>query len=304
MRTLSKTLRASLLSGMVALSTPVAARQPGVPTSMPPGASMGVPVGASPPPGLYFSSRSGYADLSLYDGDGNRLGADVTVKDTALQFLWVPELNLWGGQYKAFVTVPVLDLDQTLSPPFGTGTADRLSLGQIEVHPFDLSWQVAPGTFVSTGFSVFAPTGSSDATKPVNTQGNFWTFAPSLGFSHLRDGWNLSLNAIYFTNTRNEDNDYRSGDEIQLHMTAMKDFDGWSIGPVGYYRKQVTNDDNKGLAFGGTIAGKAEQLGLGLGVTRQFGPVQANLIYTRDVIHRNTLGGNRLWLNFTVPFGN
>lgn len=215
----------------------------------------------------------------------------------------MPDFRLWGGQYKAFVTVPLLNLDQTLSAPLGTGSADRLSFGQIEVHPFDLSWEVAPGTFVSTGFSVFAPTGSWSAAEPVNTQGNFWTFAPNVAFSYLRDGWNLSLNAIYFTNTRNTDNDYRSGDEIQLHMTAMKDFNGWSIGPVGYWRKQVTNDDNGGSAYAGGISGKAEQLALGLGVTRQIGEVQANVMYTKDLIHENALAGDRLWVNFMIPIG-
>lgn len=277
------------------------AREPGVPTAIPSGATMGVPIAASPPPGLYFSSRTGLADFNLDDNNGNPMGADVTVKDTAFQFLWVPDLQIWGAQYKALLTIPVLNIDQTLHAPLGTGSADRLSFGQIEVHPLDLSWQVSPGVFVSTGFSVFAPTGSWSAAKAVNTQGNFWTFAPNIGFSYLRDGWNLSMNAIYFTNTRNTDNDYKSGDEIQLHLTAMKDFDGWSVGPVGYWRKQITEDSNRGTAFGGTTAGKAEQLALGMGVTHQFGAVQANAILTRDIVHKNALGGNRLWLNFTVP---
>lgn len=295
-----------MVAGMVALTgwaSAALAREPGVPTAMPPGATMGVPIAASPPPGLYFSSRTGFADFSLYDQNGDRMGADVTVKDTALQFLWVPDVHLLGGQYKALVTVPVLNLDQTLSAPLGSGSADRLSFGQIEVHPIDLSWGIAPGIFVSTGFSVFAPTGSWSASKAVNTQGNFWTFAPNIGVSYLRDGWNLSANAIYFTNTRNDDNRYKSGDEFQLHLTAMKDFYGWSVGPVGYWRKQITEDDNNGTAFGGTVAGKAQQLALGLGISHSFGAVQANVMLTRDIIHENTLGGNRLWVNFTVPLG-
>ena len=300
---LTKTMRAALAAALIAGAQPALAREPGVPTAMPSGATMGVPIAASPPQGLYFSSRTGIADFALYDGNGDPMGADVSVVDTALQFLWVPDIQIMGAQYKALLTIPLLNIEQTLHAPLGSGSADRLSFGQIEVHPLDLSWQLAPGVFASAGFSIFAPTGGWDAAKPVNTQGNFWTFAPNIGFSYLRDGWNMSMNAIYFTNTRNPDNDYRSGDEVQVHLTAMKDFDGWSVGPVGYWRKQVTEDSNQGAAFGGGTFGKAEQLALGLGVSHAFGGVQANAMLTRDVVHKNALGGNRLWLNFTVPLG-
>jgi len=285
------------------LAGPALAREPGVPTSMPVGGTMGVPVGASPPPGLYLSSRTGFADFTLYDDNGDEVGVDLSVRDTAFQFIWVPGTKLWGGDYKALTTIPLLSIDQTLSAGLGGGQADRLSFGQIEVRPLDVSWQVEPGIFVSTGVSIFAPTGNWSASEAVNTQGNFWTVAPSVGFSYLRDGWNASLHAIYFTNTRNNDNDYKSGDELVVNMTALKDVGGWSIGPVGYWRKQITEDDNNGSAFGGGTAGKAEQLGLGLGVTRRIGAAELNVNFTKDIEHKNTVAGDRLWVNVTLPLG-
>ncbi len=298
-----KKLAAGLCLIGLGLASPAMAREPGVPTSMPVGGTMGVPVGASPPPGLYLSSRTGFADFTLYDDNGDKVGVDLSVRDTAFQFIWVPGVKLWGGDYKALMTIPLLDIDQRLAAGLGGAHDSRFSFGQIEVRPLDVSWQVQPGIFVSTGVSVFAPTGSWSASKAVNTQGNFWTVAPSVGFSYLRDGWNASLHAIYFTNTRNNDNDYKSGDELVVNMTALKDFNGWSVGPVGYYRKQITNDDNDGSAYGGMTAGKAEQLALGLGFTHRFGPVELNVNYTKDIVHKNTVAGDRLWLNVTLPLG-
>lgn len=295
-------LAAAAALTVLGLAAPAQAREPGVPPSMPPGATMGVPVAATPPEGLYFSSRSGFADFTLTDSSGNFAGADITLKDTAFQFLWVPGIKMFGGDYRALVTVPVLDIDQRLSAPLGSGRSSKLSFSGVEIRPLDISWQVAPGIFVATGFSVFTP-GDWSASAPVNTGGNFWTFAPSVAVSYMRDGWNATLHAIYFTNTRNDTNDYKSGDELLVNATAMKDFGNFSLGPVGYYRRQLSADSNGGSAYGGTTAGKAEQLGLGLGLTKQIGKVSANVMYTRDVFHHNTLGGDHLWLNFTVPLG-
>ncbi|MGO4853046.1 transporter [Phaeovulum sp. W22_SRMD_FR3] len=285
------------------LAMPATAREPGVPPTIPPGATMGVPIAASPPPGLYFSLRSGYSDTTLRDGQGDAMGADVRIRDTALQFLWVPGTQFWGADYKAMVLLPILDIHQTLSAPMGSGSAGKTGLGNVEIRPVDLSWQIEPGIFVNAGFSIHAPTGYWSGTAPVSTAGHFWSLAPSVGFSYLRDGWNLSAHAIYFVNGRNRDNGYRSGNEINLNLTAMKGVGDWSLGPVAYWRKQVSGDDNGGTAYGGTRFGRAEQLALGLGVTRQIGKVSANLMLTDDVVAKNTLGGQRLWVNFTLPLG-
>jgi len=280
--------------------------EPGVPTVLPPGNTMGVPVGANPPPGLFFSLRSGYWDAKLADDKGDDAGQSNTLADTALQFHWVPGIKILGGDYKAMITLPLISNDQTRDAPFPPplqGSDSRFALGNIEIAPIGLSWQIQPGIFVSSGLSIFAPTGKFDPDAAVNTGGDFWTFAPSVGYSYLRDGWNASVHATYFTTTENRESDYKSGDEILVNATALKDMGGWSVGPVGYWRKQLTADDNNGTSYGGTVSGKAEQLGLGIGLTRQFGKVEANLNLTDDVYLRNAVGGPKLWLNLSMPLG-
>jgi hypothetical protein len=284
----------------------VQAREPGAPSSVPPGNTMGVAIGANPPPGFYLSSRSGYWDAELKDSNGDFGGQTNTLADTAVQLMWVPGIKVLGGDYKALVTVPFLYNDQKRTSPFPPplqGSANDFAMGNIEITPVSLSWQIEPGIFVSSGLSVYAPTGKFSPTAAINSGADFWTISPSVGFSYLRGGLNLSLNVAYFANTENTTTKYRSGDEILANFTAMKDFGGWSLGPVGYYRKQITDDKNNGANYGGTIQGKAEQAALGLGFSTRIGKVDASFNLTRDVYVRNTVGGTKLWMNFTVPLG-
>ena len=299
-------LAASVMAVTALFSTTAEAREAGVPSSVPPGNTMGVVIGANPPPGLYFSSRTGYWDGELKDNNGDFGGQTNTLIDTALQFIWVPGTQLWGGDYKAYVTLPLIYNDQSRSAPFPAplqGNSSKTALGNIEIAPVSLSWQLEPGIFMSAGLSIFAPTGDFDPNAAISTGGDFWTLSPSVGYSYLRDGWNASIHAAYFTNTENSTTDYTSGDELLVNVSALKDVGGFSVGPVGYWRKQISADENNGSYYGGTVQDKSEQAALGIGFTKRFGPVEANLNLTHDVYLRNTVGGTKLWLNFTMPIG-
>lgn len=300
MRTLKFAALVMLFGGLAQTSL---AREPGVPASVPAGNTMGLPVAVNPPPGLYFSLRSGYWDAELKDENGDDAGQKNQLSDTAAQLLWVPGVQLLGGGYRAFVTIPFISNDQSRGEPFPPplqGDMSKFGMGNIEISPIGLSWQTAPGIFVSAGLSIFAPTGDFDSAG-ISTGGDFWTVAPNAAVSYLRDGWNLTAHASLFFNTENSESDYRSGDEFLVNFTALKDIGGWSLGPVGYYRKQLTEDESNGQDYGGAIQGKAEQVGLGLGFSRRFGSVDANLNLTDDVYVRNAVGGPKIWLNLSVP---
>lgn len=299
-----KTLKFSaLVLAAAGLAQPAFAREPGVPTSVPPGNTMGVPVAVTPPPGFYFSLRSGYWDAELKNDQGDDAGQENTLVDTAAQVLWVPGFKLLGGDYRAFFTIPFISNDQSRGFPFPPplqGNESGSGVGNIEISPIGLSWQIQPGIFAAAALSVFAPTGDFDSTG-ISTGGDFWTFAPNAAISYMRNGWNLTAHASLFFNTENSDSDYQSGNELLVNFTAFKDFGGTSIGPVGYYRQQLTEDENNGQDYGGTIQGKAEQIGLGIGVSHRFGPVDVNLNITDDVHVRNAVGGPKFWLNLSMP---
>lgn len=275
------------------------AREPGTPTPMPSGATIGVPVGANPPPGFFYSNRNEYFSSTLYN-DSGKTPIDVTVKASAQQFHWVPGYTIFGGSYRAMAIVPVLRGDMDASG----NSSDEFGFGDITISPLNISWMIAPGIFVQSGLSLALPTGRfSTARGAVNLGSNAFSTSLDLGVSYLRDGWNLSADANYFINSENSDTHYRSGDEFLLNWTAMKDVGGFSIGPVGYVRQQVTSDRNRGGFYGGGITDKARQIGVGIGVSKTFGKVEVNVNYVHDFEVKNTLGGNKVMVNFSMPIG-
>ncbi len=279
------------------------AREPGVLPTIPQGATMGVPIAAPTPfDGVFFSSRTGYSSQRFYNAAGDKTPTELTIKDTVLQFAIVPGWKLGGGQYRAFLSIPYIDLKaKNVVTPFGLLNASSSGLGSVEIRPLDVSWETAPGVFVNAGASVFSP-GEWSASSLANVGGNFWSFSPSAGVSYLRDGWNASAHLLYFANRKNRDNDYRSGDELHLNLTAMKDLgSGFSLGPVGYLRRQVSDDKNPSGAYFGFVAERASAAGVGLSATKQFGPVNLNLMVSHDVQAKNSGGGTRWWLNAIVP---
>jgi hypothetical protein len=273
------------------------ATESGVPPAMPSGATVGVPVGASPPPGFYFGSLNAYFTGDVYSGD-SKLAIQKSIAVTVQQFQWVSDFKILGGTYSAMATVPWAYVNQNT---FGS-KADRGGLGDITITPMQLSWSVAPGIFVSSGLGFTLPTGHfSTQNNAVNMGTNTFTTTVSSGFSYLRDGWNISSDFNYFFHTTNKTTNYRSGDEFLINWTVMKDLGPFSIGPVGYWRKQVQEDVNNGSFYGGVANGRAEQVAIGFGISKQFGPVTASLNYTHDIRRQNTLSGDTVFLNFRMP---
>lgn len=288
--------RATAVVASLVLASAAQAREPGVLPPMAPGATMGVPIAAPLPDGFFFGSRTGYSVMEYRDANGNRTGTDIDIKDTAFVLNYAPGLTLLGGQYRASLALPLIDFSLG-----GNMDAHASGFGSLDIRPIDISWELAPGIFANAGVSLLAP-GSWDAAAAANTGQNFWSLAPSIGFSYLRDGWNASAHLIYTTNQRNKDNGYKSGDEINLNLTAMKDVgNGLSLGPVAYWRKQVSGDSNRGTSYGGGISKPTEAKGLGISATKQIGSVFLNAMYSRDVSATESGSGSRLWLNVSMP---
>jgi hypothetical protein len=278
--------------GLSLLAGPTLAREPGTPAAMPGGATVAVPVGANPPPGLYFSSRNEIFFGDIYDGAGNKLPISLDAKATVLQFHWVPGLDILGGTYRAMALVPLVNLK-------AAGTS-RSGVGDITISPFNVSWMLSPGVFVQTGLSFGLPTGKYNGLGQANLGNNVLTTGLDVGFSYLKDGWNASVHANYFRYGRNRANDFKSGDEILINWTAMKSVaENHSLGLVGYYRKQLKSDTIGGAVFAG--GNRSEALAVGIGYSRRFGPTELNVNLMHDVRARNEAGGTKLQVNIFTP---
>ena len=291
-----KSIVGVVLGALAIASTASYAREPGVLPPMAPGGTMGIPIAAPLPDGFFFSSRSAYTDLEYHDANGKGTGVDIVIPDTAVVFNYVPGKELFGGQYRASVALPLVRVELS-----GNASGSTTGFGSLDIHPLDISWSVADGIFVNAGVSVLAP-GEWSATESPNSGQNFWSLSPSVGYSYLRNGRNATAHLIYTTNQRNTENNYKSGDEVLLHLTGMKDIGkGLSLGPVGYLRRQVSDDSNQGDAYGGGVVDRSEATGVGVSVTKLIGKVIVNGMYTQDVDAVESGGGSRIWINFALP---
>lgn len=279
--------------GLLAFASPAIAREPGTPAAMPAGATSAVPVGANPPPGLYFSSRTEFFFGDIYDANGNKLPVSLDVKATALQFHWVPGNEILGGTYRAMMLIPLVDVSVG-------GVGSNTGLGDITISPLNVSWMLSPGVFVQTGLSFGIPTGDYIGLGQANLGNNVVTTGVDVGFSYLKDGWNASIHANYFMYGTNDANNFKSGDELLVNWTAMKSIGGdQSLGLVGYYRKQVEDDTLAGVVFAG--GNRAEALAVGIGYSKRFGPTELNVNLMRDVNAESEAGGTKLQINLFTP---
>ncbi len=268
------------------------AREPGTPAAMPGGATAAVPVGANPPPGMYFSSRTEVFSGDIHDGSGNKLPVSLDVKATALQFHWVPGTEILGGTYRAMMLIPLIDLDVA-----GNGNS---GVGDITISPINVSWMLSPGVFVQTGLSFGVPTGEYKGLGQANLGNNVLTTGVDVGFSYLKDGWNASIHANYFSYAKNSANGFQSGDELLINWTAMKGIGGdQSVGLVGYHRQQLQDDTLNGAVFAG--GNRSKVTSIGIGYSKRFGPTELNVNLMRDVSARNDAGGTKLQVNLFTP---
>ncbi|TMV93254.1 transporter [Thioclava sp. BHET1] len=290
------------LAATLALSAPMAmAREPGSPPLTPTGATVGIPTGAAPPPGFYFSINGTAQRGNIVDGSGHPLPVKVKVAYSVLTLQYAGTQTILGGRYSALAIVPFVHVAQTTPG----GKSSKNSVGDISLIPLNLTWMVRPGIFVSTGLTLGLPTGSFDVTgvRP-NIGSNSYSAGLSASYSYLRDGWNLTAQATYYVYGKNKDTDYHSGNEIQVDWTAMKDLGGFSAGLVGYGRWQLTNDRNHGAYYGGTTLGKAGEVGMGLGVSTKLGKGSLSAYYMTDIYARNTLENDGVFkLTYAIPLG-
>ncbi len=264
-----------------------------------------MPIGANPPPGFFFSSRTTLSFGELKDDNGDHAGVDLNVKATVLQLLCTPGVTLWGGDYRAMALVPLVHLDQTIGapfPPFLHGQTSGFGLGDVTISTFNLSWMVEPGIFWIIGTLINCQPASSIRTASAT--------APTPGAARSR-----STRAACATagtprpasstrpRPRTRRPATRRATSFLLNVTALRDTGGFSIGPVGYWRRQIEDDVNNGAFYGGVASGRAEQVGLGVGFSKAMGGGELNMNLVHDVMAWNTVGGTSLQISFSMPLG-
>lgn len=289
-------LAASL--GALALS-PANATEPGSFGNALFGGTVGAPVAAPPPPGLFYANTTYY--VPNFSGNGNTgCGAGCSAHygglansgtitwSTGMTFLgaqWFPTIQTIGYEAHSTTTAFVPGGGPGSSPLYGETVF--YNVGNIYFNPVNFSWKLSNAPFFfNAGIGFVAPSGTTYAGALMP---DYWTIRPHAALTYLGDGWDLTANAYYDINTasggnvglyqiiarnpttpaataaflggpNSPGNGYTSGSTLFLDFTATHRFDKWEVGPVGYVKYQVTNDTPGGINPGTGSAWTCAQL--------------------------------------------
>jgi hypothetical protein len=205
-----------------------------------------------PPEGIYMFNLVFAQQANLAGPITKATGINTGVQFAAASqgFLFVPGWTFLGATYDA-VLAPTFAMSSVGSP-----VNDQASgMYNTYIVPVELAWTLWDSGFhIKTGLGMYIPDGTINGHGGLGSLGSpFWTFQPELIVSYLKDGFNLSAAVYEELNTANSITGYRSGNILHADFTATKTIGKWTLGPVGYYVGQVSND--KSSAFDGFVLG-------------------------------------------------
>jgi hypothetical protein len=285
------------------------------------GATIGLPLGAAPPPGLYTGLETAYLGLAASGGNnGHSTGtwcipnagtgcSNLPAIAQAVPLLWVPGWNFLGATYSASVVQAFYEFSTC-----GTGsgncsgsfpvTSGGFVFTNTFFQPLTLSWNVGGGWFVSSGFAFTAPTGTHGGGTP---NPDYWTFEIPLAISYLGNNWVASANFFYDINTTSQGTccsqvaGITNGNILIGDFTAVYKIGKWSLGPVAAFEAQTTADTGcAGLVgpSGAALCGRRENVQVGGLIGYDFGPVDMQ-VWVTDVVQGidtpQGAGGINVW---------
>jgi hypothetical protein len=263
-----------------------------LPNAYSPGATIGVPEGVAPPPGVYWQQTSADANLLQVNGKGAATGNYTNSYFSVATFLASTNYHLFGGRYSALVTnVGIYQVN------LHEANGDRpttTSWGDIEIDPIRLSWGLTNHLFVSLAEGVNPPTGSFEKSRIVNVGHNRVVFDQHVNISYLTKQYMLTANGTINVNTPNVATNFTSGSTYDVDLTALRRFGNFQTGPVGYYFRQFGSDTGSQSLNGGMPT----EGGIGWLVGYNLDGWQLNAFVTQDVYARSFASQTKVW--FTV----
>jgi hypothetical protein len=267
------------------------------------GATIGLALGALPPPGLYTGLETAYLGMLSGSGTsgkaaGNFGGSVLPALAQAVPLLWVPGWNFLGASYSASVVQAFYTWYACAAAGCGGG-APFATGGYVYTNtyfqPINLSWNLGGGWFVGAGFAFDAPDGTR---QPGTPNPDYWTFEPSLAISYLGNNWVASANFFYDINTKSQGvcctagaagATITSGNALYGDLMAVYKIGKWEIGPVGYFEVQTTADTGAGCAVG--LCGMYRTAAAGGLVGYDFGSVDLQVWVTDSFVGQNAPQG-------------
>jgi len=290
--------------------------------------------------GLPYDPGFVYKNMSLYYGgeaSGKKslplglnlaAGVDADLYANIHMFGYQSDLEIFGGRYAAALAVPYVRLDIDVNGTLSRnprrsgriipirlptskkgGTSDRAEgLGDLILAPVNLVWKKGDLTY-DTHLYIYAPTGEYDKNDLANVGLNYWTFEPGFALSYLgsKNGIEASLFGGIDFNTKNQDTDYQTGEQVHLETTLAQHFPlGKGFGGVGvnaFYYEQITGDSGDGAVLG-DFKGKSYGVGPVLSYITTIGDsnLALELKWLPELEVENRLEGDYVWFKAAVAF--
>jgi hypothetical protein len=321
-------IRASILAAMGMLTTSDIGLgfEQGASFTLVPGTTMGLPFAYTGTPGVYFYSLGNYGTMSLPKDVSPNVGRGpasikLDVGDEVPAILWTTPWKLFGASYAILFSEPMVSVKSYGEiPGLGWHTSDSGGLRNTVFAPINLSWHLGNGWNLGAGVNFSIPDGRTTGVNGLDSSGQpYWTIEPTLGFSYLHDGFDLSATLLYDIYTTNRYSDVTNGQALYLDLTATKRFGHFEIGPVAYMAVQTTRDRGGNpteflLTRGAVNSCEAEPYGIynycvraakaGVGgkIGYDFGSGEIAVIGSQSVLSHGSGGsdGWRIWTQFTL----
>lgn len=227
-----------------------------------PGATTGNAAGMLPPPGLYFSGDADFETGYVKNGSGDTAktpgGQKIKASNWAqvASLLWVPGWEVFGANYAMAIAQPYKFQRTRIEGNGGHSITTSDGMVNTTLMPLMLSWDLGEGFHLGSGLAIILPNGKFDYslntetgmnTKASTTIGNhYWTFEPNIALTYLYQDWAFTMNNIFDINTTNHTTQYSSGNTYYLDLTAAKHIGNFTVGVIGNYIQQVSNDKING----------------------------------------------------------
>lgn len=260
---------------------------------------------------LYYSHYSA-SDSKDNSGHNNANLARYHIKtdSVALRFSYVWPGVRWLGanvETRLALVVPTIDLTLDVARPAPLFNLDRggttTDIGDTSFAPILLGWH-GKTVHQTAGVESFLPTGRYDKNEPVNAGRNYYQIAPFYALSWFpNEHWESSAKLRYAINTKNDDTDYRSGDELTLEFSGgYRLTPRLSVGLNGYWYHQMTDDELDGDAVNGN-GNRGQVTAIGpyamFRVSKDFALVAK---WQEEFDAKNKSEGSRIWLQARLPF--
>ena len=263
-----------------------------------------------PEPGLYWTNTNVYyygsasRGLNLPVGRQIAVGLKVDLVSSSFGAVYIPRLDLGPFTLGFGLNIPVGYARGETYLNQRNRNESVAGLGDIAITPFLLGYHNG-SHFAQARLDIFAPTGEYDADDIAVVGLNYWTFTPTLAYSYIRPGLDVSFSGGVDFNTRNTKTDYTSGTVLHLDASTTLDVGhGVGVGVIASMLHQIS-DDRGGLAnrLGG-FHGRSYAIGPVARYAFQLGGahINANLSWAPEFGVRNRPEGGAVYLRLAGVF--